>query len=82
MKCHYYYFTFGSEGQVYNGGWVKIEADSLVEAQAKFVRRYGEKARSEYGPLRYSDHYSEEQFAETSMAKTGNFGVRCHETIE
>lgn len=77
-----YYFTFGSSGQIYDGGWVEIYADSLREAQQKFIARYGDKAYKHPGILNYSWGYTEEQFRKTIMFIGDNFGSKCHEVIE
>jgi len=69
-----YYFTFGSYGQLYDGGWVRIQADSINEAQQKFVEHYGDKAQKDNGTLNYAFSYSENHFLSTSMAREGNFG--------
>lgn len=40
-----YYFTFGQGGtQVFNRGWVRINASTLPEAVEKFKARYGDRA--------------------------------------
>lgn len=79
-----YYFTFGSSGQVFEGGWVEIHADSLNEAQEKFVERYGDRAWKLPWEkiLNYAFHYTEEQFRETIMFTGDNFGSKCHEVIK
>ncbi|MGI6751109.1 MAG: hypothetical protein ACOX4U_00590 [Anaerovoracaceae bacterium] len=78
-----YYFTFGSSGQIYDGGWVEIHADSLREAQEKFIERYGEKAYKHPKCLNYSWDYTEEEFKRTIMYEDGkNYGVGCHEVIK
>lgn len=77
-----YYFTFGTSGHIYRGGWVEIHAVNLLHAQQKFEKRYGDKARNgETGLLRYCDSYREERFKTTTMYKYGNFGECCHEVI-
>ena len=77
-----YYFTFGSSGQVYKGGWVEIHAINMTDAQQKFEKRYGNEARNkETGLLRYSDHYREDLFRASGMIETGNLGAYCHEVI-
>jgi len=76
-----YYFTFGSCGQLFEGGWVRIQADNLEEAQQKFINRYGDKAWKVAGTLNYAFTYSEEHFQSTMMASRGNFGKFEHEFI-
>jgi len=75
-----YYFTFGGDGQIYRGGWVEIHADSIADAQEKFAKHFGDRAyKGQF--LSYAFHYTESQFAETIMSKTGNGGAGCHEII-
>ena len=76
-----YYFTFSNHGQLFKGGWVEIVADSLQEAQQKFIDSYGEKAW-EHNCLNYAFHYPEEAFNKTIMATEGNLGNKCHEVIK
>lgn len=78
----YYYFTFGTENQIYRGGWIKIAAESLREAEEKFKKHYGEEAVNERGLLRYAFAYTEAEFFEELMATTGNFGTYCREVIK
>lgn len=56
-----YYFTFGNEGQLYQGGWVEIAAGSLVEAQDKFINHYGKEKAFKGQFLNYAFNYNEEQ---------------------
>ena len=79
---HKYYFTFGSSGQIYEGGWVEIHADSLLDAQRKFIDRFGNDAWAAPGVLNYAFHYSEEEFRETIMGRWNNYGKNCHEVIK
>lgn len=81
-EMHKYYFTFGSSGQIFRGGWVEIHAIDVADAQRKFIDYYGDKARAKNGLLRYCDYYSEEAFKATVMYEHGNFGERCHEVIK
>ncbi|MDY0235094.1 MAG: hypothetical protein RBR71_03660 [Gudongella sp.] len=77
MEPNYIYFTFGSRGQVFGGGYIKIKADLVVEAQEKFIKRYGAKAWKHEGILSYAFHYTEKDFMQTDM----QYGV-CHEVIQ
>lgn len=77
-----YYITFGSEGQVFKGGWVEIHAENEQEAQEKFINQYGNNARSKDGVLRYSFMYDMKRFKETVMFENGNLGNKCHEIIK
>ena len=74
-----YYFTYGTEGQPYCGGWTEVEAPDFHVACAIF-RAYHPDKRD--GLLNCSSVYVEEEFKKTSMAgPKGNFGKFCHETI-
>ncbi|MBF7097605.1 hypothetical protein [Alkalibacter mobilis] len=76
-----YIFTFGSSGQIYNGGWIRIRAESLKNAQEKFVQRFKEDAYS--GELlRYATSYNEDSFKKTGMLEEGNWGAFEHEFLE
>lgn len=78
-----YYFTFGTCGQLFEGGWVRIQADTLREAQQKFVARYGDKAWTNKikRSLNYAFGYPEDRFMFTRMFREGNFGKFEHEFI-
>ena len=76
-----YYITFGSEGMPYRGGWIKVHADSDLEARMMFEKRFGSEARTRYGCLNFSFCYDEQYFLSTMMAERGNFGAFCHEEI-
>lgn len=78
-----YYFTFGSAGQLFAGGWVRINAATLREAQDKFIARYGKRAWKPGSNcvLNYAFDYPEERFAKTTMAEEGNMGRFEHEHI-
>lgn len=76
-----YYFTFGSSGQIYEGGWIRILAYNLKEAQRKFKKRYGSEAVDDIGLLRYAGSYTEEEFKKDDMFREGNFGAFLHETL-
>lgn len=77
-----YYLTFGSSGQIYEGGWVEVYAETLRAAQIKFAQKYKERAFDDNGFLNYAFPYFEEEFAATKMAKEGNYGAFCHEVIK
>lgn len=78
-----HYITFGSSGQLYEGGWVEVYADSEPEAREKFARHFGKRAMSDDGLLRYCSIYSEKHFMDTIMYQLGhNCGAGCHEVIE
>lgn len=73
-----YYFTFGSDGHPYVGGWVEIIAEDIDQAQEAFATRYG---YNRQGFLRYCSCYTADRFMQTSMCKNGNIGAFCHEHI-
>jgi hypothetical protein len=77
-----YYFTFGSAGQLFKGGWVRIKADTLQEAQQKFIAKYGDRAWKHKHCLNCAFFYSEEEFKKTEMHEYGNLGSREHKYIE
>ena len=74
-----FYFTYGSEGQPYVGGWTEVEAPDLHIACCAFRTFHPDKTE---GLLNCCSVYGEEQFKRTSMyGPRGNFGLRCHEII-
>lgn len=73
-----FYFTYGTEGQPFCGGWTEIIADSWEKAEAVFRVYHPDKTP---GVLNCSSVYSEKTMMKTSMFREGNFGQRCHETI-
>lgn len=73
-----YYFTYGTEGQPYRGGWTEVIADDMAMAEAAFLAYH---PKTEHGFLNCSSVYTEEQFMRTTMWKKDNLGARCHERI-
>ncbi len=73
-----FYFTYGTEGQPYAGGWTEVEAPDMDTACAAF-RAYHPDRIGEL--LNCSSIYTEEQFKATRMFAVGNFGSHCHEVI-
>ena len=74
-----YYFTYGSEGHPFVGGWSVVEAPDFHIAIQIFQAYHPNK---EKGLLNCSTVYSEREFQRTKMAgPDGNFGVFCHEII-
>ena len=74
-----FFFTYGTEGQPFIGGWTEVEAPDGHTACAAFRAFHPDKTE---GLLNCSSVYSEENFKQTSMyGPEGNFGHRCHETI-
>ena len=86
-KLGMYYFTFGSGGRppmLFNGGWVRINADNIHDAQKKFIDHYGDRALRPGSNcvLNYAFDYTEEEFEKTGMGITGNRGQLEHEYID
>ena len=73
-----FYFTYGSEGYPFIGGWTEVEAEEVDEARAAFRAYHPDKIN---GVLNCSDLYYEAHFKSTSMYRNGNRGNFCHETI-
>lgn len=75
-----FYFTYGSEGQPFCGGWTEVEAPDFHAACAAFRAYHPDKTE---GLLNCCSCYTEEDFKKTSMYQQpdGNFGYRCHEII-
>ena len=73
-----FYFTYGTEGHPFYGGWSIIAAPDINTAIAVFQLFHPNK----HGDcLNCSSYYTEEQFRNTGMWKHGNFGARLHEVI-
>ncbi len=74
-----FYFTYGTSGQPFVGGWTEVEAPDITAACHAFRIFHPDKTE---GILNCSSFYSEEQFKHTQMAgPEGNFHRGCHETI-
>lgn len=74
-----FYFTYGTEGHPYYGGWTEIEAPNRNSACALFRALHPDKTE---GLLNCCDVYTEEAFRRTTMnSPDGNFGFHCHERI-
>lgn len=75
-----FYFTFGEYKPFpYQNGWVEVEAPTKSAAIKTFKEKYPN-PRNE-NVVNCSFIYNEEEFNKTSMAKYGNYGVYCHETL-
>lgn len=75
-----FYFTYGTEGQPFYGGWSEIEAPTIGIACKVFTAYHPCRGGSDL--LNCCSVYTEERFKRTSMAGPGgNFGYRCHERI-
>lgn len=74
-----FYFTYGTDGQPFVGGWTEIEAPNEESARAVFRAFHPDRHQ---GLLNCCDVYTEERFKKTGMAgPEGNFGRRCRERI-
>lgn len=73
-----FYFTYGTCGQPFRGGWTKITAPNAETACAVFRAIHPKK---DSNLLNCCSVYTEEQLKETEMYSNGNFGCFCHETI-
>ena len=74
-----FYFTYGTSGQPFVGGWTVIDAPDERMACAIFRAYHPDKID---GLLNCSDVYTEKRFKESCMnGPEGNFGHWCHERI-
>lgn len=73
-----FYFTYGTDGQPFVGGWAEIEAPTARAAAFAFRAFHPDKVE---GLLNCSDMYTQEYFERTEMYRRGNFGFRCREVI-
>lgn len=75
-----FYFTYGTEGHPFFGGWTEVEAPDRHMACTVFRAYHPDKTE---GLLNCCSCYTEEEFKRTSMYQRpdGNFGYRCRETI-
>ena len=75
----FFYFTYGSEGYPFYGGWTEIEAPDERTACAIFRAFHPDRVE---GFINCAFVYTEAAFKKTKMAgPAGNFGARCHERI-
>lgn len=73
-----FYFTYGSEGQPFCGGWTEVIAPDFESACSLFRALHPCK---DGDFLNCAGVYDNELFKKTSMFEGGNFGKRCWETI-
>lgn len=73
-----FYFTYGTEGQPFYGGWSVVEALDRHMACTAFRVYHPDKIE---GLINCSSVYDEDLFQSAIMATEGNFGARCHEII-
>lgn len=73
-----FYFTYGTDGQPFFGGWTEVEAPDAHAACAAFRAYHPDKTED---LVNCSSIYDEEKFKLTEMYRESNFGFRCHEII-
>ena len=73
-----YYFTYGTEGHPFVGGWTKIEAPSRRAAVTIFRAIHPDVIPD---LVNCSSIYDEEDFRKTSMWSKGNFGKHEQEVV-
>ncbi len=74
-----FYFTYGSEGMDFVGGWTEVDAPNYSTACELFSACH---AKSADGLINCAGIYSEREFAGTKMCQKGsNLGAGCHEVI-
>ena len=73
-----FYFTYGTDGQPFFGGWTEVDAPDCRSACSAFRTYHPDKTE---GLLNCSSVYDEEHFKLTEMYRESNFGFRCHEII-
>lgn len=73
-----FYFTYGTEGHPFVGGWTKIEAPTRQIAVAIFRSIHPDKIE---GLVNCCSIYDENEFHNTSMWSKGNFGVHEQEVV-
>lgn len=74
-----FYFTYGTDGHPFVGGWTEVEAPDRHKACMAFRAFHPDKTE---GQLNCSDVYDEVSFGRTEMlSPDGNFGFHCHEII-
>lgn len=74
-----FYFTYGTSGQPFVGGWTEVEAPNRKFACDTFRWFHPDKIQ---GILNCSSVYTEQEFKLTQMYAEGNFDKRCHEVIK
>ena len=74
-----FYFTYGTEGQPFVGGWTEVDAPDRRAACAAFRAYHPYKTEV---LLNCFSVYDEDRFKLTEMYRRDNFGFRCHELIQ
>lgn len=73
-----FYFTYGTDGQPFFGGWTVVIAPNYGAACLAFRAFHPDRTP---GILNCSDVYDEETFGLSEMYRRDNLGYRCHEII-
>ena len=73
-----YFFTYGSEGQPFVGGWTRVIACNIHDAVDSFRKVHPDKIE---GLLNCAGYYTAMQFYKTSMWLKGNLGSYEQEVI-
>lgn len=74
-----FYFSYGTEGHPYVGGWTEVEAQDFHSACCAFRAVHPNK---ENDCLNCCSIYTEDEFKRTQMAGLkGNLGAGCNEKI-
>lgn len=73
-----FYFTYGTSGQPFVGGWTEVEALTCKVACQLFRAFHPDKTE---GLLNCSSVYDAQDFESCDMYVNGNFGAKCHEVI-
>ena len=74
-----FYFTYGTEGQPFVGGWTEVEAENVQMACGAFRAVHPDRY---HNCLNCCGFYTEEQFKNSCMSgPEGNFHKFCHERI-
>lgn len=71
-----FYFTYGTDGYAFEGGWTEVLAPDINAACKAFNI-----VHPTDGLVKCAGIYADDEFTETEMYKRGNFGKRCHEVI-
>lgn len=74
-----FYFTYGTSGHPYKGGWTVVEADTITIACGLFDAYH---PRKHPACMNCACVYPEDKFLQSPMSKNGNFGEYCHEYIK
>lgn len=73
-----FYFTYGTKGFPFVGGWTVVTAQDGHAAREAFKAIHPNKVT---GILNCADVYCEEEFLLSGMPVRGNRGAYCHESI-